>query len=184
MYYFSSDFHLGHFKIIEYTNRPFKTLEEMDSKIIKNINDIVGKEDTLYFLGDFCFCRSGEAPDSISKSEIFNHYRNQINCKNIIFIKGNHDGKRNGTYTITQNATIEIGGQRIFMCHDPKYAKEEFRFNFVGHVHTDYQFKKLTDKSTIVNLSVEMWNYRPVDITEILKEYSYWVRKGKKHYGS
>lgn len=177
MYYFTSDFHLGHFNIIKYCQRPFKTLEEMDSIIIKNINERIDEEDTLFFLGDFCMKRSSEASDAPQNA--FEYYRNQIKCKNIIFIKGNHD-KNNSTKTIIQSLIIEYGGSRIYLTHDPKYAKSEFGFNFCGHVHEKWQFQKLGYKSTICNLSVEHWNYHPVTINEIFQAYSGWLKSGEK----
>jgi len=178
MYFFLSDTHFGHENIIKYCNRPFANVKEMDETIIKNINDRVGENDTIFFLGDFCMKRSSEA--SNAPQNAFDYYRNQIKCKNIIFIQGNHD-HNNGTQTIIQSLIIEHGGCRIFVTHDPKYAKEDFKLNFCGHVHEKWQFKKLGKKSIICNLSVENWNYRPVDINEIMQSYSEWRKKGYKN---
>jgi calcineurin-like phosphoesterase family protein len=180
MYYFSSDWHLFHDNIIRYCHRPFETVVGMNNIIFDNTNEVVDANDTLFFIGDFFMSKSNEAPNSLSKKEGFDYCRNKINCKNMIFIKGNHDGKRNGTDTIILNTTIELGGKKIFMCHDPQYAKEDYYFNFCGHVHEKYKFKKLGDKSTIVNLSVEVWDYKPVDYTRIFQDYSHWIRGGRK----
>ena len=56
--WFSSDYHLGHANIIKYCERPFVDVEEMSATIIKNHNQRVKKEDTVFFLGDFCFRNS------------------------------------------------------------------------------------------------------------------------------
>jgi len=53
--WFTSDTHFGHFNIIEYCNRPFKTVDEMNSKLIRFWNERVKPDDIVYFLGDFCF---------------------------------------------------------------------------------------------------------------------------------
>ena len=84
--WFWSDTHLGHWNIVKYCGRPFKTLEEMDTTIIKNFNDRVEEDDLVFFLGDFCMKTSSEASDAPKKA--FEYYRNQLKCKNIIFIKG------------------------------------------------------------------------------------------------
>ena len=171
--WFWSDTHLGHWNIVKYANRPFKSLEEMDNTIIKNFNERVGEDDLVFFLGDFCMKTSSEASDAPKKA--FDYYRNQLKCKNIIFIKGNHDGHNNVKSPI-ESLIIQHGGKRIYVTHDPKYAKEDFFFNFCGHVHEKYQFKKLGKKSIICNLSVEVWSYRPVDYNEIYSAYSKWSK--------
>ena len=51
----TSDTHLGHSRIIQYTNRPFPDVGAMDEALIANWNDRVKDDDTVYHLGDFCF---------------------------------------------------------------------------------------------------------------------------------
>ena len=60
--FFSSDFHLGHEniagpKVSNWSSgyRNFDSVHEMNRTIIDNINKMVGPQDELYFLGDFCF---------------------------------------------------------------------------------------------------------------------------------
>lgn len=87
--FFTSDTHFHHKNIChgvsrwadERTCRPFETLEEMDQKLIENINSTVGEDDILVHLGDWSFGGS---------DQIWN-FRKQINCKNIHLILGNHD---------------------------------------------------------------------------------------------
>lgn len=42
--FYISDLHLGHKNIIEFDNRPFKTLDNMTESIIKNWNETVSKK--------------------------------------------------------------------------------------------------------------------------------------------
>ena len=87
--WFISDTHYNHVNICRGTSkwgdksrtRDFETLEKMNNAIIKSINDVVGEEDILYFLGDWSF----GGIDSIWE------FRKQVICKTIIFIPGNHD---------------------------------------------------------------------------------------------
>ena len=50
----TSDFHLGHFNIIRYCNRPFADTKEMNAAILERVNASVKPDDVLYFLGGFC----------------------------------------------------------------------------------------------------------------------------------
>lgn len=49
---FSSDLHLFHHNIIQYSNRPFKDIMEMNEAIRDNHNRIFGKRDIIFNLGD------------------------------------------------------------------------------------------------------------------------------------
>jgi calcineurin-like phosphoesterase family protein len=55
MIFFTSDLHLNHSKIIDYCNRPFSSIEEMNETLIQRWNDRVCQKDTIYVLGDLVF---------------------------------------------------------------------------------------------------------------------------------
>jgi calcineurin-like phosphoesterase family protein len=86
--YFTSDTHYGHSNIASpHTSkwkggyRDYKSLEEMNQDLVKNINKVVKPEDTLWHLGDWSF----GGIENIWK------FRKQILCDNIHLILGNHD---------------------------------------------------------------------------------------------
>ena len=58
--YFIADTHFGHDAIIRYENRPFKDTKEQDECLIKNWNDVVNQEATVYVIGDFGMSDSKE----------------------------------------------------------------------------------------------------------------------------
>lgn len=80
-----SDYHAFHTNIIKYCNRPFYNSEEMNEILASNTNDIVGRKDTLYHLGDWAF---GGIKNAIA-------FREMINCENVYNITGNHDHYHN-----------------------------------------------------------------------------------------
>ena len=51
--FFTSDLHFNAQRTIDISKRPFKTPEELNKALIKNWNETVSKDDTVYILGDF-----------------------------------------------------------------------------------------------------------------------------------
>lgn len=89
--WFTSDLHLGHPNITgpEVSKwkdgfRTFKSVPEMDTELLRQLNSRVAQDDILYFLGDFTF----------KGSTSIKSYRNLITCQDIRFVKGNHDKRR------------------------------------------------------------------------------------------
>jgi calcineurin-like phosphoesterase family protein len=95
--WFTSDTHFHHNNIVRgctnWVNDPtkgaasvqrtrdFKTLEEHDETLVKNINNCVKPDDILYALGDWSF----------GGLEQVWEFRKRLHCKNIHLIFGNHD---------------------------------------------------------------------------------------------
>ena len=58
--YLIADLHFGHTNVIEYEQRPFNSVQEMDEALIKLWNSIVKSDDLVYVLGDFTLSRRME----------------------------------------------------------------------------------------------------------------------------
>jgi len=195
-YFFTCDLHMGHSNIIRYTNRPMlkptdldekgnwisKYIEkirtkEMDELIIKNWNSRVKEEDTVFVIGDFCFNKSSEAPTG----NVFDYYRKQLNG-NIIFIKGNHD-RNNKNKSKIISLVIQINNQLINMVHDPAHADERFKINLVGHVHNNFEIKRIRKGfgfTDCINVGVDVWKFLPVTFDEIWSRYNKWLKNENK----
>ena len=50
---FTANEHYGHANIIRYCNRPFTSVDEMDTEIIQRHNEIVKPKDVVIHAGDF-----------------------------------------------------------------------------------------------------------------------------------
>jgi len=153
MIYFTSDCHFRHKNIIKYCNRPFDDVHQMNKTIFDNINNVVGYDDTLYILGDFCF--KGKKPLE---------YRVRINCPNVHLIFGNHD-KRTDFYT--DDTTVDMNGfstlqdtkeiiycnQKIFLSHYPHRSwpsSHKGSYMLYGHVHSKLDSEdQLSNKKTL-----------------------------------
>lgn len=178
-YFFTADYHLGHTNIIKYCRRPFKNIEHMNSEIIRRHNERVTKDDIVFYVGDFCFkSGTGRGEGLPNKAE---HYLKQLNGK-FIFIRGNHD-KNNSLKTIIESLQIKYGGKYINLVHNPKFVKTNFEINFVGHVHTHWKFKRINRGyifTDVINVGVDQWNFYPVTLEEIMKQYYRWKKYGEK----
>ena len=176
--FFTADYHLGHANIIKYCNRPFTDVHNMNYSIIRNHNNRVLPGDTVFFVGDFCFRNSpgGKQGEGIIHKAEF--YIRQLNGR-FVFIKGNHDDN-NSLKTKIEKIVINYGGHRTCLVHNPIHADLNYEFNFVGHVHEKWKFRKLNDKSWMINVGVDAWNFVPISFEEIMKDFRKW-RKSNKH---
>lgn len=193
--WFTADTHFGHGNICKYANRlqfmnkaekyimqncgidkqngleiSKKTSDKMNKILIRNINQRVKKEDRLYILGDHCFAKKGE------KKIKWEYYRKQLNCEHIISITGNHDKKSNGIKEHNKIIFIKYGGRFVQLVHNQKNRiRNVSDLVLCGHCHQYWRFKKFNDINCC-NVGVDVWNYYPVSINEILTKYNRWKK--------
>ena len=157
--FFTSDTHFGHGNIIQYCNRPFKDLDSMNETMIRNWNEVVKPDDLVFFLGDFCFKNSPGGKKGEGVNEVSDYWRKQLNG-DIIFIKGNHD-KNNTTKSKITSCVINMGGEDMFLVHNPEDYNHKYRINLVGHVHEKWKTKRIGN-NILINVGVDVWDFRPV----------------------
>ena len=186
MVYFTSDLHLGHERAIEFSNRPFNSVEEMNTKLIERINDVVGKTDELWILGDFAY--------KISKDEV-HKLRDKIFCRRVHLIYGNHD-KDYSQDQIFQSAQhykeLKTEYGKFILFHYPIVEWNAAHYGTVhlhGHIHSTgiYNEKNLKEKYCdrfpyghaanpedlnlrIYDVGVDANNYRPISMVEIAQK--------------
>jgi len=78
--YFTSDTHFWHKHIIEYCQRPWANVEEMNAGMIARWNSRIQPDDEVHFIGDFAFCGTTKAQDVFAQLAGRKH-----------LILGNHD---------------------------------------------------------------------------------------------
>lgn len=194
--WFTSDLHLNHANIIRYCNRPFikpgdltergqwvsreisrERCNKMNEVIISNWNARVKPNDTVFHIGDFCFNKSTEGADVTTKSY---DLEKKLNGK-IIFLYGNHD-RNNGCKSLITHCVIKLGGKYLYMTHNPKFYNNDYEINLVGHVHDMWIAKKVGANSVAINVGVDAWSFKPIEINEILKVYNYWINNNKPEW--
>ena len=153
-----SDTHWGHANIIQYSNRPFSSLEEMNEKMIENWNNVVRDQDVVYHLGDVYFSKN--------HGDFYKRLRGR---KRLIL--GNHDSGKDKLLLDTFQKIVVwrmFPEFRLLLTHVPvhPYAMEDhstrkFERNIHGHVHLN----SLKD-DRYINVSCELINYTPVNIEQ------------------
>lgn len=168
--FFTSDSHFQHKNIIKYCNRPFKTIRDMDSTLIKNWNSVVGPNDIIFHAGDFCFG---------SKSS-WAYLCDALNGKKYL-AAGNHD--KNITpdkfvdvqhlfnVRILGDPEMESDGQRITISHYPMlswYQSHRGSWQLFGHVHGGLSNKDETRTTpNQLDVGVDVHNFTPVSYEEV-----------------
>jgi len=160
MYWFTSDTHFNHANIIEYTKRPFKSIEHMDREIIRRWNERVGPHDTVIHLGDFMF--GGSVVSGTKRKP--EYYLDQLNGR-MVHVRGNHDGK-SGLDSRIDSIAVMLGGVGWWCQHKPENLT--WSYNLCGHVHNNWEILT-TSRYVVVNVSVDVWDYYPVRIEDILE---------------
>ena len=188
MKFYISDWHYDHKNILAYDNRPFFTVKEMNRVLIENWNKTVGKDDTVYILGDMFWCPDKEAIPIID----------QLNGTKIL-VKGNHDRVKNPEFAkrfakIDEYMEIEDDGRNLVLCHYPIPCFKKHFYGWIhlyGHVHNSFESKMMEhDRFLMENLYGQMcrmynvgammpyMNYTPRTLDEILAANAPTVEEG------
>ena len=172
--FFTSDLHVGHQRIIEYSNRPFSSVEEMNETLIKNWNETVPKDGIVFDLGDF----------AIGGSNVWKSTLPRLNGKHYLIL-GNHDVKnyRKGYEEyfsfVTWQMHIEIEKNSIwlnhlpFLCFGGAYREQHNVWQLYGHVHTNERKEGKDTKRmemcfpTQYDVGVDNNNFRPISYYEV-----------------
>jgi calcineurin-like phosphoesterase family protein len=192
MIWFTSDQHFWHRNVIKYCNRPFETVEEMNEKLVQYWNELVLPDDTVYVLGDFSMAfRPVEVyPKRMNGKKILiagNHdfchpaHKNSRHEENRNKWIGNYIA--NGFVEVYTQLELDIDGTKVLMCHLPyleENSKQDQRYPthrpidnglplLCGHVHNTWKDRKTSKGTPMVNVGVDVWNFRPITFEEIKK---------------
>lgn len=179
-----ADWHYDHANCIAFDNRPFKTADEMNAELVRRWNDAVGKNDTVYVLGDMFWCgkqRALPVMDALNGTKVL--------------IRGNHDRVEGSEFLsrfdgVADYLEVKDGDRNIVLCHYPIPCYKNHFYgwcHFYGHVHNSFEWNMTEHdqylmhelygrKSLMVNVGVMMpWmDYTPKTADEIIKEYLEW----------
>lgn len=174
--FYTADLHFGHHYILEATNRPYQTLQEMEKDLIERWNARVKGCDKVYILGDM-FYRTDRI---IPILEVLNGKK--------YLIEGNHDEswiQRIGRDTalnyfkeITPMTSFSDGARGVTLCHYPLLCYKHQRTTYMihGHLHTDTSedfWPLLAQRENILNAGVDINSFMPVTFEELVELLPY-----------
>lgn len=165
--FFTADHHFNHKRIIEYSSRPFKDVDEMNEVLIQKWNSKVKAEDTVYHLGDFAL---GHIEDQLRVLKRLNG--------NINFILGSHDkelpeiveafNKEQGVAShriLGHMTTVCIEKVEITLCHYSMrtWPKSHYgTWHLFGHSHG-----KLEGLGKSFDVGVDAWHFEPLIFSKV-----------------
>jgi calcineurin-like phosphoesterase family protein len=198
MRFFTSDTHFGHANILRLSNRPFSDIQHHNEMLVKNWNDVVGPDDTVFHLGDVAL---GTFVDSIEYVRRLNGFK--------ILVPGNHDrissvekpSRRERFRPAYEDVFDMIGnevemtwigdtdnGMSVEVSHYPYDgdSHDGDRFTEIrgmdngivrihGHTHQDKIVSHSKNGTLQIHVGVDSHNYTPVSeetIAQIIKENS------------
>ena len=171
--WFTSDHHFGHKNIIDYCNRPFDSVLEMNEALVEAWNGCVKAGDTVYYLGDFSL-----------KNSVMEQYAPRLNG-NKVLIAGNHDGCHPCNHAgnwgqlslyrkYFDGVFDQLDWQGVMLHHMPYQDPDDHRYPeyrpindgrilLHGHVH-----ERWLVNGRQINVGVDVWDYEPVHEDQIM----------------
>ncbi len=168
------DMHLGHRNCLHLDNRPFSSVQEMNSVLIELWNGRVQKDDDVYVLGDFCY-RSEEDPVT---------YLRKLKGKKHLIV-GNHDVHLlKNTQAMSYFETVEkqmvikdrdeTSEVQVFLSHYPTADYPNMyhgAYHVYAHIHANkndtYEFMKTRPRA--LNAGCMINHYTPALLMEMIR---------------
>lgn len=155
-----SDTHFTHQMLIDEGVRP----ADYNEQIIKNWNDLVGKDDVIIHLGDVIFGYNKERLKDILGQ--LNGYK--------YLVKGNHDYKPDEWYKEMgfDHVSLQLTWGNVLFTHIPEAIPELRKYNIHGHLHgsTGHRYEEVKHLLTPqhILIALELNGYKPQRLKDLL----------------
>lgn len=193
--WFTSDLHLGHERINELADRPFRSREEADASMVALWNERVAPGDAVFVLGDIAM---GTLTESLALVSTLHGVKFLVpgNHDRVSHLYHGSDAKKSAWSQAYRDAGLIVlpdqhlhvlaDGTEILLCHFPyvgdsqgeeRYAdaRPEDTGLWLFHGHTHAHTVRSADHPRQIHVGVDAWNYAPVsfdELRQVMKETS------------
>jgi calcineurin-like phosphoesterase family protein len=158
--YVISDHHFGHANIIEYCDRPFSSVGEMDDVLLDRHYETIDDGAVLIHLGDVAM----DMQDGRETIEYFQRLGGDL------LLRGNHDvglDPDDAPFPVLESCILRHGDRRFYCTHRPEDVPDDWDdWAIHGHMHNNdteaYPFVAFDERR--VNVSSELLGYRPIGL--------------------
>lgn len=158
MIYFTSDTHFGDTRVLRIDRRPFSSIKEHDEALIANWNDVVGRDDEVWHLGDVMSPRAGDCDLLLAR----------LNGRKHLII-GNNDPPTTASarqWSSVQHYTeLLVEGRHLILCHYSFRTWNQMGKKSINlHGHSHGRLKPLPRQ---FDVGVDARDLRPVALAEL-----------------
>lgn len=160
-FWVTSDTHFTHTNVIDFCDRPYRRVGDMNRDLVNRWNALVGHDDIVIHLGDFAF-------DRREKSAIRRIF-SKLNGRKWL-VQGNHDDaavtRQKWEQVHPDALDMEYKGVRFHMSHKPPTAPDRSGsvIYLHGHLHT-YEASM-----PVYDVGVDAHNYYPLALDDLVEE--------------
>ena len=154
---FTGDTHFGHAGARALYRRPFPSVAAMDEAMVARWNEVVGRDDDVFHLGDFAVRHA--APGAVLE---------RLQGRKHL-VKGNNDPAEvvelAGWASVQAYVEVTVEGVALVLCH---YAFRTWQgmgrgaWNLHGHSHG-----RLRPMTRQADVGVDAWDFRPVRLEQV-----------------
>lgn len=168
MNYYIADCHFGDQDVIDFSHRPFGSVEEMDREMIRRWNRKVKVSDDVYIVGDL-----------IHRTDDPRKYLDQLQGR-LHLIVGNHDRPllndpaiRAYFVEITQYLILMDKTHRVVLFHYPMMEWDGYYYgtwHIYGHIHNHPSLtqERMKELHKALNCGADVTNFAPCTFDELV----------------
>lgn len=157
--FFTADTHFGDHRTINIQRRPFTSVAEMDDVLVAGWNEVVGRDDEVWHLGDVAR-RSSDVAPLLARLNGTKH-----------LVRGNNDdpatGDAAGWASVQDYAELTLDGAALVLCHYPfRSWNGQHRRSINLHGHSHGRLKPIPRQ---FDVGVDAQGFRPVTLGTLLR---------------